>query len=123
MAGIVSVSGLVSGINSDDIINKILEFERQPIQQFQANQDTLRGQLAAYQEANTRLLAVKEAAGDLAASSFFSNRTVVTGDATRVTATADIGATSGDYVIRIEALARAHQKLSQGYADVNSTTV
>jgi flagellar hook-associated protein 2 len=123
MAGLVSVSGLVSGLKSDDIINKILEFERRPIEQFQANQDKLRGQLAAYQEANTRLLAVKEAAGDLAASSFFSNRTVTTGDADRVTATAEIGATPGDYVISIEALARAHQKLSQSYADVNSTTV
>ena len=30
MAGLVSVSGLVSGIQSDDIINKILEFERKP---------------------------------------------------------------------------------------------
>jgi flagellar hook-associated protein 2 len=123
MAGLVSVSGLISGINSDDIINKILEFERQPIVQFQANQDQLRSQLAAYQEANTRLLAVKEAAGDLAASSFFSNRTVVTSDASRVTATAELGATSGDYVISIESLARAHQKLSQSYADVNTTTL
>ena len=99
MAGLVSVSGLVSGIKTDDIISKILEFERRPIEQFQANQDKLKSQLAAYQEANTRLLAVKEAAGDLAASSFFSNRTVITSDATRATATAELGATPGDYVI------------------------
>src|ERR1051326_6240001 len=123
MQGLVSIGGLSSGLDTDSIIQKIMDAERQPIQQFQNQQDTLRAHLSAYQEANTRLAAVKDAAGTLASASFFATSAAVSSDTTVATATATLGATPGQYVVSVKELARAHQVLSQSYGDPDTTTV
>lgn len=123
MAGQVSISGLVSGMKTDEVLAKILDVERRPIQRYAEQQQRLRARITAYQEANTRLAAIKQAAATLASASFYESRSVASSDAERVTATAETGATQGEYLLTIEKLARAHQKLSQSYADVDTTVV
>ena len=39
MSGTMSVSGLVSGINTDDIITKILEYAKKPQERLKARQE------------------------------------------------------------------------------------
>src|SRR5206468_3274546 len=71
----------------------------------------------------TRLLAIRDAVSDLATSSFFSQRTATSSKSDVLTATAATGATAGDYVVSVESLARAHQEMTQSFADIDSTTV
>jgi flagellar hook-associated protein 2 len=123
MQGQISVNGLISGLNVDDIIQKLGEFEQKPIQQYQDQQKTLQSRLTAFQEANTRLLAIRDAVSDLATSSFFSQRTATSSKSDVLTATAATGATAGDYVVSVESLARAHQKMTQSFADIDTTAV
>src|SRR5205807_1557431 len=73
--GTTAVSGLISGLQTDSIISQMMQLEQKGIQQYQTQQDTLKAQLAAYQEANTRLAAVGDAAGQLASSFLFDSRT------------------------------------------------
>lgn len=121
MQGLTSVNGLASGLQTDEIISRILQIERRPIRQFQARQEALRARLDAFQQANTRLAALKEAADQLALSSFFHGHSVTSSQTTVVTASGDSGAAPGDYVITVESVARAHQILSQSYGDLDST--
>jgi flagellar hook-associated protein 2 len=123
MAGLVSISGLVSGMKTDEILAKILEAERRPVQRYEAQQQRLRDRISAYQEANTRLAAVKEAAATLATASFYQSRSVTSSHTDLVTATAETGATPGDYLLTVEKMARAHQVLSQSYSDINAIPV
>lgn len=123
MAGDISIGGLSSGLQVEEIIQKLSQIEQRSIQPYQAQQRTLRDRLTAFQEANTRLLAVRDAASQLAGTPFFSNRTATSSDSDLLTAAAEIGATPGEYVVRVESLARAHQKLSQSYADLDNTTL
>ena len=44
MAGVTTVSGLVSGMKTDDIIAKLLELERRPIVAYQARCEALRAE-------------------------------------------------------------------------------
>src|SRR2546427_13068132 len=113
MDGTASVAGLISGLKTDDLIAQLVQFEKRPILKYQAQQDVLRQHLAAYQEANTRLLAVQTAATTLALSSSFNARTVTSSNDGVLTATAGTGATPGQYTITIDTLAQAHQVVSQ----------
>src|SRR5947209_20634852 len=112
MQGLTSVSGLASGLQTDDIIQKIIDAGRQPIQRLQAQQDTLRAQQAALQEANTRLAAVQDAASRLSLSSFFESRSAVSSNTSVLAATAGAGAASGQYSVTVLSLAQAHEKVS-----------
>jgi flagellar hook-associated protein 2 len=123
MAGDISIGGLSSGLQVEEIIQKLGQIEQRSIKPYQDQQKNLKDRLTAFQEANTRLLAVRDAAGQLAGSTFFSNRTATSSDDGLLTATAEIGASVGDYVVQVESLARAHQKLSQSYADIDNATL
>src|SRR5439155_23589457 len=57
-------------------------------------------------------------------SSFlFDSRTAASSNTSVLNAAAGIAAAPGDYVVTVGALARAHQVVSQGFGDVNTTGV
>jgi flagellar hook-associated protein 2 len=123
MQGVAAVGGLISGLQTDDIIQKLISLDQLPIQQYQAQQDRLRTKVAAYQEANTRLLALQDATSQLATSSLFASSSAVSSDTDVVNATAEKGATAGQYSITVQSLARAHQVVSQSYSDLTTTSL
>lgn len=123
MPGTSSINGVISGMQTDQIIAKLIELERTPIVRLQAQKATLNARLTAWQEINTRILALKTKADQLASSSTFSARTFVSGDETVVKGSASPGAQPGVYYVKVNALARSHQLVSNGYADTTSTRV
>lgn len=123
MAGVATVGGLVSGLQTDDLIQKLVQIEQRPIQQYQAQQNVLNAQLSAYREVNTRLSALQTAAGQLATASIFNSSTAASSNPQVLTATANSGATPGQYTINVQSLAQAHQMTSQSYGDLTTTTV
>ena len=52
--------GLASGLDTDGIIQKLIALDQQQTQKYQSQQDSLRRQLTAFQDANTRLAAVQD---------------------------------------------------------------
>src|SRR5437667_4867210 len=121
--GTTAVSGLASGLDTDGIIQKLIALDQRQTQKYQAQQDSLRSQLTAFQEANTRLAAVQDAASALGTPALFQSNQTATSDAAVLTATAALGAAPGQYAITVQALARAHQVVSQSYTDLNSTSL
>lgn len=116
-----TVSGLSSGIQTDDLIEKLMQVERRPILNYQAQQDQLRARQSAFQAANTRLGAVRDAADALSRVSLFNSRAATISDSTVATVTASTSATPGEYQVSVESIARSHQMLSQSFADTDTT--
>lgn len=120
MAGTASISGLISGLKTDDIISQLMELERMPITRLQIRQTALQAKLIAWQDANTRILAVKIKADVLTLNSTFEAKSVTSSDETILKCSASFVAQNGIYNLTVNSLSRAHQMKSDGYASTTS---
>lgn len=109
----LSVDGLVSGLDTTSIISQLIELERRPIDLLEKKQETLAEQKSAWQEVNTRLLALETAANDIRTSNEFSAKSGVFksnntngGSVLSVTAGSDVAAASHAIVVSQLALAK-----------------
>lgn len=115
--------GLVSGLNFNDIISKLLAVNARPIQVLQSRQDTLARREAALQSVNKALLTLKESLQNLDAESDFNRRTITVGNKDILTATASNSAAEGEYSVQVVQLATNHRMASAGIADSNLTPI
>lgn len=121
MGGTLSIDGLISGLKTSDIIEKLAEVERTPIKRLEEKKATYSERLTLLQEAGAKLLALKTSALNLSLSStFLARKAAVSGDALSVSLGS--GAQEGTYVLTAESLARAHQiATAAAYADTDTT--
>ncbi len=109
MAGTISFDGLATGIKTSDTVDKLIAVESRPKILKEAEKVRVENQLASWREINSRLLAVKVAASDLARLATWNTQSVASSREEALTATAALGAPEGTYTLRVETLARAHQ--------------
>ena len=121
MAGTLSIDGLISGLKTSEIIEKLAEAERAPIARLEEKKQTYDTRLSLWQTANTKLLALQNSTLSLSLSStFLAKKATTTGDALSVALRS--GAQEGTYVLTVEQVATAHQMAtSLAYADTNTT--
>ncbi|MHB8945508.1 MAG: flagellar filament capping protein FliD [Bacillota bacterium] len=119
MAGL-SVSGLVSGLDVDGLINQLMAVERQPIVNLQVKKSKLQAQADAWRDINTRLYNLQNKAYDLKQSYSFYSRTVSSTDETIASATASSSTALGTYALKVAQLAQAHVVASGKYASPNA---
>ena len=102
------VSGLSSGVNWRDVIDRLLALERKPVTLLQQRQQRIGAQLSALTEINARLLELKTKAFQLGLSStLLGRRAEASGSAVSATATAD--AQPGTYRVTVLSLASPTQ--------------
>lgn len=123
MSGITSVSGLITGIKTDQVISQILTVARRPITQLRSRQGLLQLKIGVYQELNARLASVKSELLGLQDPSSFRPRSGASSDTDILDVTVSNGAALGSQTITVEEVARNHQIKSQVFADFDSTTV
>src|SRR5437763_14980702 len=123
MGRISSGIGLVSGINSKDIIDQLIALESRPKDLLQARLDGVNQQKLAYTDLATRLTSLKLAGTTLKKPATFQAATATSSDEDVLTATAATGAAVGSYQLRVARLVRTQQLISRGYADFNSTKI
>lgn len=107
MSSALSFQGLSTGLQTDSLVNAIIQQASLPVQQLQ-NQQTLNGQrITALQTMGTDLTALSSSLNTLTGTSFGA-QTVTSSDSTNayVTATAT-GATVGNYSINVSQIATA----------------
>lgn len=121
MPGTSSISGIISGLDTQSIISQLMELARGPVTRMETRKATLSKQISAWQDANTRILALKTKADALATASTFDAKTVISSDESIVTGTATYSAQAGSYYLTVNSLARAHQLKTEGYANTTST--
>ncbi len=121
--GTSSINGLVSGMDTSGIVTQLMELEKRPLTSLQNQKTALNTQLTAWQDANTRILALKIQTDTLTQGSTFDTKSFSTGDNNVITGTTGTDAQEGTYFLTVNALAQTHQLKTQGFADTNTQTV
>ncbi len=121
MPGTSSINGVISGLQTDQIIQQLIQLEQMPVNSLKLRQDNLKVQLTAWQDANTRILALKSKAEAVASTKNFDVKSFSSGDESLITGSAGSQAEAGTYYIKVLQLARSHQMKSEGYADTSTT--
>lgn len=108
MAGDLSLSGLVSGMDTESIIQQLMAVESRPVQILQQKKTSLQDKANAWRDINTRLSNLQSRAADLADKLKFYAKKAVSGDTNVFDATASSTAAASSYSITVERLAQAH---------------
>jgi len=112
-----SVDGLVSGLATTDVINKLLQIERAPVKKLQDRKAEANARLAAWRDLNTKLSALEDRAAALARGLTYQAAKATSSDTRVLTAAASVGAVPGTYTVTVNRLASAHQLSTDTYAD------
>lgn len=123
MSGISSSVGLVSGLDTQAIINQLLAVESRPKTILQTRVVDLKAQQAAYLDLNSKLSGLRSAAQKLRLDRLFQTAKVTSSNADALTGTASPGAPAGNYSFIVDRLVSTQQLLSRGIADRTSTAL
>ncbi len=105
MAGSITSSGLVSGIDTASMVDQLVALESRPIAQLRTRQSAVKSQVSLLGDIISRLSALETAAKALGTSGVLAAKVGSTNDA--FTATPGTGALSGRYAVRVDQLAQA----------------
>ena len=109
----ISVGGLVSGLDTNSMIEQLLELQQKPILKLQQREVAYQVELSAYGSLKGILGSLQSAVEDLDSVSNLTRFSAVSGDTDLFSVSADENATSGSYGITVQQLARVH-KLASG---------
>ena len=118
-----SVDGLVSGLNTSDIISQLMQLERQPQARLQTQKANVESAVTALRALNAKFTAISTAAGKLTAATGWQLTTATSSAPTRVSVTATAGAPQGGLTFSVQQLAAASRVLSSGSVGSLSTQV
>ncbi len=120
MGSITTGIGLISGIDTATLIERLLALESQGKVVLQERLADLQEQQLAMLDINARLLNLKNAAAAFRTSSVFDAASATSSDETVLTALAT-GAQPGTFRFIVKQLVSNSQKLSRGFADAGTT--
>lgn len=123
MGRITSGIGLVSGINSRDIIDQLMQIESRPKDLIQTRIESVKSQRTAYIDLSTRLTSLRLSATSLKKTTTFQSASATSSDEGVLTATASAGAAVGSYSFQVSRLVTTQQAVSRGFADFSNAKV
>lgn len=115
----ISIDGLVTGIDTESVIQGLLEIQQQQVDRLELRKSEIVGRQSAFKTLEAKILSLRSAAGALSRSSSnpFRKQNVGVSSETSVAATASESAVSGVYQFTVANVARSHQIVTQGLAD------
>jgi flagellar hook-associated protein 2 len=115
-------SGLISGLNTNSIIQGLLAVDQQQITDITQHETQVQQVQSIYQQIQTKLLTLQSDASQLGTSldSVFAGRTATSSNSSLVTAAASSSATPGVYSLQVNSLASAQEIASQGFDSTDS---
>lgn len=123
MSGISTGVGLISGINTAQLIEQLMALESRPVTMLQTRSKTIDAQRAAFLSISAQILAAKNAAANFKKISFFRQFTSKTSDETVLSAVAGESAVVGSTTFRVHSLVSTHALASRGFADADRTPI
>lgn len=121
MSGISSSTGLVSGLNTGQLIEQLMQVESRPRALIQRRLAQVQSQQAAFLDINSRLGSLRSAAQSLRLNSTFNATNASSSNSETLGASASNRATPGSYSFIVDRLVSTQQVLSQGVGDRNRT--
>ena len=124
MAGISS-TGLISGLNTDQIISQLMTIARQPETILKQKQTDYQAKMAAVLQLQTNLSSFQSSLQALNSPDKFNTKKAsvskTSGGDELLTASASSSAALGTYAVEVDQLAKAGITASQGWADQNTS--
>tara|TARA_Y100001968_G_scaffold178107_1_gene163082 strand:+ start:846 stop:2180 length:1335 start_codon:yes stop_codon:yes gene_type:complete len=118
MAG--TVDGIVSGINTTELIGKLMDVARAPIKQMESKQSTLNIRKFAFQDLNSLLGSLQTALEAVDTEAEFGAYAATSTISTGVTATITGAATPGTHDVAVSNLAQSELHQSSGFATASA---
>lgn len=109
-----SIDGLVSGLNTTDLINQLIAAERLPQDRLKAQVTRAQNVVKAFQALNTRLAAVRDAGASLADAAGWNITKASSSTPTVATATTSASALTGSLAFTVDRLATSAAIVSTG---------
>ncbi|MEO5355824.1 MAG: flagellar filament capping protein FliD [Nitrospirae bacterium YQR-1] len=118
MAAITSTVGAFSGINTGDIIDKLMTIEKQPYEKLTTKKKEFQTDISSYGEVASNLSSLKAALANIQ-SKKLNSYTASSSDAQYVKVTADTGASAGQYGLKVAQLAQEEKLYSQAFSSTS----
>ena len=109
----LSVGGLMSGLDTNSIIDQLLVLQQRPIVSLQQREANYQVELSVYGSLQSSLSSLKSAMEDLDSVSDLTSFSATSGDTDLFTASASDTATPGSYSITVTQLAEVHKLTSK----------
>ncbi len=109
----VTFGGLATGLPTDDIVDKLMAFERRPLDRLEKQKETETTRLMAFKQLNGRLDNLRSAVADMNLTSEVRTSSIELSTEGDFTASST-GSTSGDYDIAVVQLAQVQKTVSDG---------
>lgn len=116
MAVIGTFDGLNSGLNTTEIVDSIIQFERKPALLLEFQQAEKTNIVSTLRALQAKFLALASELSILSKRSTFESYTATVSDETYLTATVSGKTGNGSYDVQVNSIARNHQMASQGYS-------
>jgi flagellar hook-associated protein 2 len=116
----ISFAGLASGIDTNQIIDQLIQIQRRPVVLLQNKQSTLQTQITALQTVNTNLLSVLSSAEKLSKSDAFNVFNTSSTDEDVATVTASTSASPGSFSLEVTQVAQARSLVSSSFEESDS---
>ena len=123
MSGITSGIGLISGINTAQLIDQLMALEARPIQNLQTRVRGIDARRAAFLDLSARLMAIRNAVTSFHQQSFFKRFLAASSNENVLIANASEDALPGTATLRVHSLVTNHALLTRGFADANRTPI
>ncbi len=117
MAGLTSIDGVVSGLNTTEIVDSIIQFERRNVTLLENDKELKTSIVSTLKAFQAKLLALSAQTKLLSRDATFEKSQVDYSEEGYITATAKGRVGSGSYDLQVLSLARNHQLASQGFSD------
>ncbi len=123
MGTITTSTGLISGIDIQGTVEKLMAIERQPVDLLQAQLKKLGTEKSTLQGITAQLLALKLAVTPFKSGVNFRPNIASSSNENVLTAKANSDAVPGQYTFRVLQTAQTHQLVSQGFNDADQTPI
>ncbi len=112
--GLSISTGVFTGLDTQSIIEKLLEVERQPLAAMQARRSTYEAKISAWGSIKSTLSSLRDALADLKEGALIAKK-AESSDTSVFTATADGTAVAGSYNVKVDRLATTQVLYSQTF--------
>lgn len=123
MSGITSGIGLISGINTSQLLDQLMAIEKRPITNLENRVKAIDTQRQKFLELSAKLLAAKNAVGNFNKRSFFDRFSAGSSNEGVLTANASENAVPGSTTFRVHSLVTNNVTVSRGFADGDRTSL
>ena len=105
--GTLSSLGLGSGLDSNSIVSKLVELERQPITTLKTQAEKIQTKISAFGQIQSAISTVRDAAKKLANPEIWASTVATSSDSSSVSFSTSAGAATGNYAMKVSSLASA----------------